>query len=744
MTEYYIIIIGILIVFALTDLIVGVSNDAVNFLNSAVGSRAATRRTILIVATIGIMIGATFSSGMMEVARKGLFYPQAFVFSDVMIIFLAVMITDIFLLDLFNTFGLPTSTTVSLIFEILGAAVVVALLKMSATGEALNHLSNYINSASALAIITTILASVAVSFFLGSIIQYLSRLIFTFQYEKRFKWIGGMWSGLALTFLTHFLLFKGIKGASFVSAFFIEWVSANMVQLMLFSFIGWSILMQVLIMLKIKVLRLVVLFGTFSLAMAFAGNDLVNFIGVPLAGLESFFIWKKSAVDASQLTMDALNEPVRANTVFLLLAGIVMAITLWLSKKARTVTETEVSLGRQDEGMENFSSNALSRSIVRLTRRIGKALERVVPRSFQNWSEKSFTVQHDSYEKDKPAFDLIRASVNLTVASTLIAFATSLKLPLSTTYVTFMVAMATSFSDRAWGRDTAVYRVAGVLNVIGGWFVTAIIAFSVSGLNAFLVYKFGGWAVAFLVSLLAYFVYKSHIFHKVRKQEKEVLVEFEQQSASIPGVNLIEETSEKLANALELINSTYKNALSGLLEENMDLINEAKRDLTEAKRENDKLKKRLFRAIQRLEEKETEASMLYLRMYDLQLDIIDSTGMVVKTCLEHVSNSLKPLKPEQISSISSVILDFEEYLQYIVQTMREKEFMNLKTIVDKKKALLDRLETMLSEQIAGIKRGDYGKRNSSLIFTIKLETKDIIAVAARFVKLYHKALNDSK
>jgi phosphate/sulfate permease len=515
-------------------------------------------------------------------------------------------------------------------------------------------------------------------------------------------------------------------------------------MLMLYSFIILSVLMQILLsVFKVNILRIVVLFGTFSLAMAFAGNDLVNFIGVPLAGLESFNIWKDSGLEPSQLTMGALNAPVKANTFYLLIAGAIMVITLWTSKKARTVTDTEVDLGRQDEGFEKFTSNALSRQLVRFSRKIGKIFVAVVPKPVQRWVENSFRAPEVVHSHDAPAFDLIRASVNLTVASSLIAFATSLKLPLSTTYVTFMVAMGTSFADKAWGRDTAVYRVAGVLNVIGGWFITAIIAFSVSGLLAWFMFELGAWAIAAIVTALIYLIYRTHIFHKVKKDEKETLVAFEQQAASIPGINLIEDTSEKLADTLQLINSTYQNAVSGLLEEKIELIDEAKKHLAEAKKEHDKLKKRLFRAIQRLEEKETEASMLYLRMYDLQLDIIDSTGMIVKTCSEHVSNSLKPLRPEQAELVTDMAASFDEYINFIVNTMREKHFHNIEDITDRKKTILAKLEKMLNHQISGIKKGDYGKRNSALVFTLKLETKDIVAVAVRFVKLYQKALEES-
>jgi hypothetical protein len=745
MPEFYLIAVILLFTLAVSDLIVGVSNDAVNFLNSAIGSKVAPRHIIMIVASLGIFVGATFSSGMMEVARKGIFNPEYFYFSEIMVIFLAVMLTDIILLDLFNTFGMPTSTTVSIVFELLGSAVVVSLIKMSAAGEGASALGNYINSSSALAIISGIFLSVGVAFLVGTLLQYLSRLLFTFRYEKRLKWVGTLWSGLALAALTYFLLIKGIKGASFVSGDFIKWVGKNTLLLIGVSFVFWSVVMQLLhSVFKVNILRIVVLFGTFALAMAFAGNDLVNFIGVPIAGFESYNAWAASGVDAEAYDMAVLKQPVRTKTYLLLAAGLIMIVTLWLSKKARSVTETEVNLGRQDEGAERFSPNQLAKGIVRYTIGLGRGLQGVIPKSWLEKSGNSFEpVEEESPETndkeyDRPAFDLVRASVNLTVASMLISLATSLKLPLSTTYVSFMVAMGTSLADRAWGRDSAVYRVAGVLNVIGGWFGTAFIAFTVSGIFAFLMYFYGGWAMGALVILAATLITRTFLLHRSKEKAKATLKAFDRQRSEIPAPQLIDDTARRVGKTIESISRTYTNAVSGLLNEDLRTIQAAKENLKELNAQNEELKYKLFGSIKRIRETHNEGSRLYLLLYDLEQDILQSTTLIVKACEEHVANSLNPLRPDQVKLLKKVRKNVSQYLDRIAEMMKQKNFEEKAAILKEKDLLFHHIEEGLNAQVKGVKAAEYGMRNSLLVFTLKLETKDLIAVAARFIKLYHR------
>jgi phosphate/sulfate permease len=678
---------------------------------------------------------------MMEVARKGIFNPQHFQFSEVMVIFLAVMLTDIMLLDAFNTFGFPTSTTVSIVFELLGAAVVVALLKIGQNGEGLGALSTYINSASALGIITGILSSVVVAFIAGALIMYLSRLLFTFNYPKRMKWIGGIWSGAALTLITHFLLFKGVKGASFVPDAFVAWISANTPLLLLGAFVFWSVLMQVLYtFFKINILRIIVLAGTFSLAMAFAGNDLVNFIGVPIAGFESFKEWSASGAAPDAFSMNALRESVRTDTFLLLIAGVIMVLTLWLSKKARTVTETQVSLSRQTEGAENFSPNMLARGIVRSVRSMGKTVQMVIPQSWLDKADGNFEPVKvpEALAAEQPAFDLVRAAVNLTVASALIAFATSLKLPLSTTYVTFMVAMGASLADRAWGLDSAVYRVAGVLNVIGGWFITAIVAFTASALCAWVIYSFELWGIIGLLALTIFLIVRSSIFHSKQEKSRAELKHFEQEGSTISEAFMVKDTSIKVSEMLKEVVRAYKNAINGLLNEDRASIQESVKDFELLKARVENLRKKMYKAIKRLEGQNTDAGRLYLLVYDLEQDITQSTGFIVDACRNHIENSHKPVQAEQARNLHTVYLAVETYLERVSLRMQDGDFERVDDLKQEKKAIFNLLEQQLSSQIEGIKDDGYGRRNSMLIFSINLETKDMVAVAHRFVKLYNR------
>ncbi len=467
----YLIMVIMLIFLAASDLVVGVTNDAVNFLNSARGARVAKNWVIMIVASLGVFIGATFSSGMMEVARKGIFHPQSFVFSEIMIIYLAVMLTDIILLDTYNSLALPTSTTVSIVFELLGAAVAISLLKIGRNPvESLGDMAKYINSDKAFLIISGILLSVIIAFTVGAIVQFLTRLIFTFKYNKRLKRYGALWGGLCISIITYFILIKGAKGSSFMTEATTEWIQANTWLILTASFLGWALIIQLVRMIfKINIPRMVILFGTFALAFAFAGNDLVNFIGVPLAGLKSFQGF--SAVPGANpdtFSMAFMSGEVKTETYLLLVAGLIMVTTLWTSKKSRHVSKTELSIASHEAGNERFGSSAFSRSLVRSVVSMGQFMQKVMPLKVRNKVNERFSRPVTATAAEAQSFDMIRASMNLTVASSLIALATSLGLPLSTTYVTFMVSMGTTLADRAWGRESAVYRVTGVFTVIGG------------------------------------------------------------------------------------------------------------------------------------------------------------------------------------------------------------------------------------------------------------------------------------
>jgi phosphate/sulfate permease len=536
--DLYLFSIFVLIGLAVSDLVVGVVNDAVNFLNSSIGSKVAPRHVIMIVASLGILAGVTFSSGMMEVARKGIFHPKFFIMPELINIFLAVMLTDIILLDLFNTFGLPTSTTVSIVFELLGAAVAVSLIKLYTAGDSLSKLADYINTGKALAIISGILLSIVIAFFFGVTIQFIARIVFTFDYRKRLKRFGGIWGGLSLAVVTYFILIKGAKGTSFLTPDSMAWIKAHSWIILSAGFLFFGLIFQlVTLFTRIDVLKPIVLIGTFALAMAFAGNDLVNFIGVPLAGLSAYGM-ASATKEPLRVTMDALEKPIQSNTFLLLIAGTIMVITLWVSRKARTVTQTEVRLGRQDEGMERFGSSMLSRSLVRMSHTAFSLANTLIPvrlrRTISQRLDPGAYRCSPSIDGKIPSFDLLRASVNLIVASALVSFATSLKLPLSTTYVTFMVAMGTSLSDQAWGRESAVYRVAGVLTVISGWFLTALAAFLVSLLFAFLIYYLRLAAIFGLLVLLITLVCYTYRLHFRREKEGRVIDAFSLKNISDP------------------------------------------------------------------------------------------------------------------------------------------------------------------------------------------------------------------
>ena len=498
---YLFILIG-LITLAFADLIVGVSNDAVNFLNSAIGSKVLSFKTLMIVASIGVFVGCVFSSGMMEVARKGIFNPGEFMFNEIMIIFMAVMITDIFILDLFNSWGLPTSTTVSIVFELLGASVAMALIKIGIDSGSFSDLAIYINTSKATQIIMGILLSVFIAFSVGAIVQWVSRVLLSYNYKNKSTWVGSVFGGIALTAISYFILIKGIKGTSFAGESFDliggmtinNFLESNVISIIIYSSIIWTLISFLLVKLfKTDIYKVIIAVGTFALALAFAGNDLVNFIGVPIAAWQSYEAWVASGVAASEFSMQVLASKVPTPDFLLIIAGLVMVLTLWFSKKAKTVVKTELDLSNQGEVKERFNASVLSKLVVSIGSSISSLVSKILPKSTRQAIDKRFEVPaiftNKISSEDKPSFDVIRASVNLMVAGILISFATSYKLPLSTTYVTFMVAMGTSLSDRAWGSESAVYRVSGVLNVIGGWFLTALSAFTICGIVVFIIYK---------------------------------------------------------------------------------------------------------------------------------------------------------------------------------------------------------------------------------------------------------------
>lgn len=718
-SEFLLIGVGILVTIAILDIIVGVSNDAVNFLNSSFGSRVASRTTIMIIASLGIMVGVTFSSGMMEVARKGIFHPQFFTMPELMTIFLAVMITDIILLDLFNTYGLPTSTTVSVVFELLGAAVAMSILKIVQAGDSLMTIVQYINSAKAITIIMGILLSVAVAFVCGAVVQFFTRLLFTFDYRQRIRRYGALWGGVAMSSITYFILVKGAKGASFMSSQTVVWIKSHTLLLLLAIFVLSAILLQILQMLKFNILKPVVLVGTFALAMAFAANDLVNFIGVPLAGLQAFRTAMASA-DPLTVTMGALGEKVSSQTGFLLLAGVVMILTLWLSKKSRTVTKTELSLSQQDEGAERFESIFISRAIVRLGLGVLETVRNIVPKSLRSAISHRLDPSAAAVlpeEGKRPSFDLLRASVNLMVASAVVSYATAHKLPLSTTYVTFMVAMGSSFADRAWGRESAVYRITGVLTVVGGWFMTAIIAFTFAGLFATIIFYAKGFGVILLVLLAAFLILSAHRKYRLMAEEAKKEKVFNLKSVENPR-ETIETTFEHMSFLLKEIRISLDDTLDALFRQNFERLGVERKRLGRFQQWSNIISANIFKAMRLLDQKGLSVSHKYPQTVRRLQKLTDGHRDIVLRAYTHVINHHAGLLPVQIEELEQVRQLLDEILLEVEGTFGRKQPANLEEI-EAKGARLRALATELNtRQVVRIKDSTSKTRLSILFYAI--------------------------
>jgi phosphate/sulfate permease len=728
MENVFIIIVGLLVLLAISDLIVGVSNDAVNFLNSAIGSKAAPLRIILIVAAAGVLAGATFSNGMMEVARKGIFNPVSFNFNEIMIIFLAVMLTDVILLDLFNTFGLPTSTTVSIVFELLGAAVGMAVLKISAGSGDYSEMVNYINSGKALAIISGILLSVVIAFSVGAIVMYLSRLIFSFSYKKTLRYFGPLWGGLAISAITYFILIKGAKGSSFMSKENLEWIKSNTWLIIGASMLAWTLLLQVLVWaFKINILKLIVLVGTFALAMAFAGNDLVNFIGVPLAGITSYEAWAASGVDAESLSMSALAGKVKTPTLYLLIAGLIMVITLWLSKKARSVVKTTLNLSDQDVVNERFESSGIARTLVRQAININKGIRKVVPATVVSKIESRFDTSAFQTRENKDAgvsFDLIRASVNLVVASILIAIGTSLKLPLSTTYVTFMVAMGTSLADGAWDRESAVYRITGVITVIGGWFFTAFSAFTAAFLMALILSWTWPWGVFVMAGLALLVIYRTHIMHKKREQADKEKADF------IPVTDdandIYESCSNNIASLLIAAGSNFENVIIALSDEKRKSLKNAYKEINKLNEESKTIKKNVPKVISQLGEEYLESGHNYVELIDYAREAMHCLYYIALPAFKHVDNNHKPITPSQEEALKSLIPEIHTYFEKVVRGVSDSDYSNSQELIDYSAHINNLITKLRKKQLKTIKKEAGSTRTNLLYLDILNETKNFI------------------
>ena len=635
---------------AIFDLVVGVSNDAVNFLNSAIGAKAASFKVVISVAAIGVFLGAALSNGMMEIARHGIFQPAQFTFEELMCIFLAVMVTDVILLDIFNTLGMPTSTTVSMVFELLGGTFILAIIKIAADETGLLGFGDLLNTEKALSVIIGIFTSVAIAFFFGTLVQYISRLIFTFNYTGRLKYTIGIFGGIAATAIIYFMLIKGLKDSSFMTAENKQWIQDNTLMLTTYCFIGFTILMQILHWCKVNVFKVIVLMGTFALATAFAGNDLVNFIGVPLASLSAYedFVANAGGASADSYLMGALNGPATTPAIFLFGAGAIMVIALITSKKAKNVIKTSVDLSRQDEGDEMFGSSGAARSIVRTTMNVAQNISKFIPEGVKDWTEKRFCKDVMVMENGA-AFDLVRASVNLVLAGLLIALGTSLKLPLSTTYVTFMVAMGTSLADRAWGRETAVYRITGVLSVIGGWFITAGAAFTIAAIVVLIMYYGGFIAMLAMIALTIYLLFRSEqLYSKKQKNEKANDAIFKQLMASKDEKErwslLRQHVNNTHVDMFDFIMKTYTIITDGFIKEDLKSLRKAMILSGEEKQALKKTRRKEIIGLRRINKFAAIEKNTWFHLGTNSCEqMIYCMKRICEPCKEHVDNNFKPL-----------------------------------------------------------------------------------------------------
>lgn len=732
-----------LFLLAIFDLSVGVSNDAVNFLNSAIGSKAASFKRILIVASIGVFIGAAMSNGMMDIARHGIFRPEHFSYYDLTCIFMAVMVTDIILLDIFNSLGMPTSTTVSMVFELLGASFVVALIKIAsdATGLGLNDL---LNTEKALSVIIGIFLSVAIAFFFGSLVQFITRMLFSFNYKSKLKWKIGLFGGVCATAIIYFLLIKGTKDLSFMTPEVKEWIQENTGMIIIGCLVGFTLLMQLLHALKVNVLKVVVLMGTFSLAMAFAGNDLVNFIGVPLTGLASYQDYMANGGgDANEFMMDSLSGPSTTSVWFLVGSGVIMVVSLATSKKARKVSQTEVGLGSQSGGDEMFGSSRIARSLVRWTMSLFDVIHRFTPVKVRTWLNNRFNVDETIIEQGA-SFDLIRGAVNLVLAGTLIALGTSMKLPLSTTFVTFMVAMGTSLADRAWGRESAVFRITGVISVIGGWFLTAVAAFIGAGLTVTLMYYGGQGAMLLLAAITVYLIFQSNRRFKSKQVEEQGDVLF-QSIISCKNKEDVWPTfllylTLKQQNFIAFAENSYSVITSAFIREDLRSLDRTESKLQDEKvtLKNDRRKETLcLRQLSR--ELAIEKSTWFYLGNNSCMSILYNLRRINEICREHVENNFSPLPPEYLDDFESIRTQVSDLFKETIQMMDTGNTDTINLIRSHCEAIKNSISDTYHKLYASIRDDN---PSSMTVFYVYLnllqETREMVSTIRKYIRSFAK------
>ena len=725
-------IVIILAVLSVMGIVVGVSNDAVNFLNSAFGSKVAKKNTILAVAGAGVMVGVMTSSGMMDVARSGVFYPAMFSYQEIMILFLGMMLSNIILLDIYNSLGLPTSTTVSLVFGLLGSAMALALYNIwGGTTDA--SLGEFINSGNALAIVSGILLSVVLAFLTGHLLMYISRIIFTFRYNKIFNRFGALWCGVTVAGIIYFTVFKGLKSSGLIPPVLTEYVNNNTAISLLILWAGSSLLLWILQRCRVNILRVSILAGTFSLALAFAGNDLVNFIGVPYAGYDSYMIAQAS--DAAPTSMAALSEPTQANFWIMCAAGLVMVVTLFMSKKAMRVIETERKLSSQsEEAPTNSEATVASRGIVRGARALNDALAVITPKRAIEFINSRF-VQLPEEERGDVNYDLIRATVNLTAAAILISIGTQLKLPLSTTYVVFMVSMGSSLADRAWGRESAVYRITGVTTVIMGWFITAVGGFIIA-LGVTLILAYGGTVALIGVTVVCLMLLVKSNFSKEKKEEEReesAVAKIGESLKQSPEEALIAYTEHVFA-SMEKVTMIYDRTIVAVFKENRKVLRDMVREAEEFYHSTREQKYEIIPLLRTLEESDVNTGHFYVQVVDYISETSKALLHITRPCYKHVDNNHTGLSKEQVYDLKRINDRVEEIFGEINAMLRSRTFDNMESILNKRDEMFDLIDEVMQNQLRRLRDTGGSSSANMLFFNILTETKTMILHSRNIMK----------
>lgn len=720
---------------AIFDLLVGVSNDAVNFMNSAVGAKVARYRTIIIVAAVGVFAGAILGNGMMDIARHGIFQPANFSFYEIMCILLAVMVTDVVLLDVFNTLGLPTSTTVSMVFELLGGTFILAILKIIGDETGLLSLGDMMNTEKALSVIMGIFLSVAIAFIAGTLVQYISRIIFSFNYKKHLSWTIGIFGGISVTSLSYFVLIKGLKSAPFMSAESLAWIDQNTTLLVAGCFVFFTLLMQILHWCKVNVFRIIVLLGTFALALAFAGNDLVNFIGVPLAGFSAYtdYVANSNGAGIHDFMMSSLMSSAKTPAIFLLASGIIMVYALATSKKAKNVIKTSVDLARQEEGDEMFGSSALARTIVRRATTINEFMVKVIPVGMRRWIDSRFNKDEVILENGA-AFDMVRAAVNLVLSGLLIIIGTTMKLPLSTTYVTFIVAMGSSLADRAWGRESAVYRITGMLSVIGGWFITAFVAFTICALVTAIMFYTSFVGMFIFICVAVFLLVRSNIKYSKKEKAEQQDDTFKRMMASKDKAEVLSllrlHVKETLTDYINYTEQAYMQVTDGF-------INEDLKQLKKVMSSTDDQKKML--------KKRRRKEILGLRRIPIPIAIEKNTWFhlgsnsceqmlyclkrICEPCKEHVDNNFNPISKDCIAEFLPIREELCQLMDRTQTVIENNNYAEADDILVKGDALKNKISALRKQQMNRMQEADSTSLKASMVYlNILQESQELVSI----------------